>query len=70
MSTIHKFNKDKFFNKIDHEISAYGVIGREEYKVLGENVLRVVTDFTSSGELTVQARIKFSDNWENTVLSC
>ena len=65
MVTLNKFHKDKFFTKIQHASSASGVIGLPEYEVFGENILRVVTDFTSSGILTLEARIKHSETWEN-----
>jgi len=65
MVTLNKFHKDKFFTKIQHASSASGVIGLPEYEVFGENTLRVVTDFTSSGILTLEARIKHSETWEN-----
>jgi len=65
MGTLNKFHKDKFFTKIQHTSEATGVIGLVEYEVFGENTLRVVTDFTSSGILTLEARIKYSENWEN-----
>lgn len=55
--------KEKLQTKISHDTSASGVIGQDEYKVEGENKLRVVTDFTSSGVLTVQGRINQDDSW-------
>jgi len=65
MVTLNKFHKDKFFTKIQHASSASGVIGLPQYEVFGENILRVVTDFTSSGILTIEAKIKHSETWEN-----
>lgn len=63
--SINKFHKDKFFTRITHELSASGVIGEQQYEVLGENILRVVSNFTSSGVLAVEAKIKYSSTWDN-----
>jgi hypothetical protein len=59
-----KYGEDKFFTKISHTATS-GVVGDAEYQTFGENTLRVVSDFTTSGTLTVQARIKHSSSWDN-----
>jgi len=63
MSTGNKYHKDKLFAKIVHTATS-GVVGEEEYEVLGEVLLSVATDFTTSGTLTVQGRIKHSTSWQ------
>ena len=59
-----KYGKDKFFNKISHTATS-GVVGDAEYQVHGENALRVVCTFTTSGTLTIQGRIENSATWDN-----
>jgi hypothetical protein len=61
--TGNKFHKDKLFAKISHTATS-GVVGDAEYEVLGEIKLSVATDFTTSGTLTVQGRIKHSSSWQ------
>ena len=63
MTTGRKYSEDKFFTKITHT-AASGVVGQDEYKVFGEIKLRVVADFTTSGTLTIQGRIKHSTTWD------
>jgi hypothetical protein len=61
--TGNKFHKDKLFAKVSHTATS-GVVGDAEYEVLGEIKLSVATDFTTSGTLTVQGRIKHSSSWQ------
>jgi hypothetical protein len=59
-----KYGNDKFFQKISHTATS-GIVGDEEYQVKGENNLRAVSTFASSGTLTVQGRIEGSDTWDD-----
>ena len=64
MGTGKKFNKDKRMLNFTHT-AASGVVGETEYEVFGEVKLSVATDFTTSGTLTVQGRIKDSTAWQS-----
>jgi hypothetical protein len=64
MGTGRKFSKDKKFINFTHT-AASGVVGDTEYEVFGEVKLSVATDFTTSGTLTVQGRIKDSTAWQS-----
>jgi len=64
MTTGKKYSKDKLFASISHT-AASGVVGLDEYNVHGEVKLSVATDFTTSGTLTVQGRIKNSSSWQS-----
>jgi hypothetical protein len=59
-----KYGEDKLFLKISHSATS-GVIGDAEYEIFGENALRVVSTFATSGTLTVQGRIRHSSTWDN-----
>jgi hypothetical protein len=59
-----KYSNDKFFKKISHS-AASGVVGDAEYDVKGENTVRAVSTFATSGTLTVQGRIEGSSTWDN-----
>ena len=59
-----KYGNDKFFQKISHTATT-GVVGDAEYDIKGENNLRAVSTFASSGTLTVQGRIEGSDTWDD-----
>jgi len=63
MTTGKKYSKDKLFAKITHTASS-GVVGLDEYETFGEVKLSIATDFTTSGTLTVQGRIKYSSSWQ------
>lgn len=63
MSTGNKYHKDKLFAKIVHGAES-GVVGEDEYEVLGEINLSIATTFTTSGTLTLQGRIKHSTSWQ------